>query len=124
MSGAPREAYISLADLAAIGIAPPVFSPPRPTITYVVKRQRWVKIGKTAVGVEQRLATLRLPRSGVRCPLGMDVTAPLELLFTIGRDVEAVLHERYAAHRVAGEWFVADQVMVSELAELAERSVA
>lgn len=106
-----REWFISDADLLAMGIQPPIHLPPRPTLTYVVQRQQWVKIGKTAVSIEARLYALRLRKPGVRCPADMDLAAPLELRHTITGDVEDELHARFAEYRVAGEWFIAGPVL-------------
>lgn len=53
-----------------------------------------VKIGYTSGAPAKRLASLQTGQ-----PM------PLSLLWSIPVDIESELHERFAAHRVRGEWF-------------------
>lgn len=71
--------------------------------TYVVQRERWVKIG-VSMDVETRLRSLATVPKQVILPRDMDPRAPL-VLVGLPDDDEHPLHERWAAHHVAGEWF-------------------
>lgn len=82
-------------------------------VTYVAQCQGWVKIGRTSGPVHRRIKALNDRAQQVVCPDGMDPRQPLVLLHVTGSDVEHALHERYAAHHVAGEWFEAEPVLAA-----------
>lgn len=90
----------------------PALDAGRIVVTYAVARQRYVKIGRTSMRqFDQRMRALSHPtRTGVKIPDGMDLRARLTLVRLFPYDIEATLHERYAASRVAGEWFE-DQII-------------
>jgi T5orf172 domain len=91
----------------------------KPGVTYIARRQRWVKIGRTnsLSSVNERLRGLR-KRNSVRCPALMDQSAPLSLIVVVGSDLEHDLHERYAAHHAVGEWFHAVPALLTNVARL------
>lgn len=93
-----------------------ILGPPK-GVTYVARRQDWVKIGRTAGPVHRRIKALTRRAPGILCPEGMDLGSPVALLHVIARDVEHDLHERYAAHHVVGEWFHADPAMLAEIGQ-------
>lgn len=84
------------------GLIPLVLLPDQ--ITYAVARERWVKIGTTR-NLDRRLKMLRKPHGGaVLLPEEMNPTERLVLLGTMTAEEHSV-HERFAAHHAAGEWF-------------------
>lgn len=89
------------------------------TVTYVVQRQGWVKIGKTSQ-LDVRLRVLRLhgPNGAgmVKHPPGMTYAEPLILLRTFAGDVEHDLHERWQDDHAGGEWFMPSGPMRAWLA--------
>lgn len=135
MTGAPRDLFLSLEQVKAMGLPNPLspaqerpersdgptacaacgaIKPTRPHgITYVASREGYVKIGRTAGthSVPRRLGQLRR-RGAVLCPEGMDETIPLELRFVLD-DPEHDVHERMAEFHVIGEWFRADPVLAA-----------
>lgn len=93
-------------------------------VTYIAQRQQWVKIGRTSGPVHRRIKKLNGQVPQVLMPDGMDHRKRLILLHVIGHDVEHALHERYAAHHAAGEWFWADISMLAEIAAMADGRAA
>lgn len=83
-------------------------------VTYVMRRDRWVKIGKSK-HPETRLKELRAigRQKYIICPAEMDRTLPIEIVRLLPGDLEHELHERFAEHHAAGEWFL-------ELADVAD----
>jgi hypothetical protein len=88
--------------------------PPDARVTYVVQRQRWVKIGMTG-NLRERLNVLSRSTEGCLTvhPYGMTWTAPLHLRAVIDGDVEHELHERFADCHANGEWFEFDPIGVT-----------
>lgn len=82
--------------------------------TYVVHRQRWLKIGKTN-DVRLRVRDLRAPgrQQYIICPPGMDRAAYLSLVRVYDGDVEHELHDRWRHLHAAGEWFAGDEHMLA-----------
>lgn len=77
--------------------------PARPSLIYYARRDQWVKIG-TTTNLDKRMKSLA--KGGSAAPAGLTI-GPLDVLATHEGDarVEAALHDRFAAFRVAGEWF-------------------
>jgi hypothetical protein len=84
--------------------------PGRQVVTYIVQREAWVKIGRTA-NLPVRLVELARFDSKVLVPVDMDMNQPLITLAVLDHDVEDVLHEEFAPCRVIGEWFLPDPDM-------------
>jgi hypothetical protein len=80
------------------------------TQTYAVRRQGWLKIGRTGQ-LAKRLRQLRRRNPTVAYPPDMDWAAPLDLMGVWGDDHEHQLHERFSRHHVVGEWFTAAPVV-------------
>ena len=81
------------------------------TTTYVLLRDRWVKIGR-AQNVEQRIATLTKHPFSVVCPPTMPMhTTDVRLVATMPGDAEHELHWRFRDHYAVGEWFDAQPVL-------------
>lgn len=76
------------------------------THTYVVQRERWVKIGATDKP-RRRINELSRPAwtQHIVSPPEMDWEAPLVTLMVMVRDIEHELHQRFADQHVIGEWF-------------------
>lgn len=95
-------------------------------LTYVVQRGSWVKIGQTT-DLLRRVSGIRsLHPNRTDTPPGWDANDParVELIAVLqGLEWEASLHERYAEHRVRGEWFDASPVL-ADLAEAMTRQTA
>lgn len=59
----------------------------------------WVKIGYTG-NVKSRLSTIQ-----VSCPFKVSVLGTLKVTQDTARDSETMLHKRFEASRINGEWF-------------------
>lgn len=88
--------------------------------TYVMRRQWWVKIGRSNAP-RRRLNELRREdwKQYIVWPPLMDWSEPLQLLAVIAGDVEHELHERFAGCHDVGEWFIPDEAMREWLADIA-----
>lgn len=95
--GAPRWAYVSNDD---------------PEVTEVLARLQRAVTRPYVPGP----SVARSTPPGM--PPDMDMTAPLELVASVKRDIEHDLHARFADRHVTGEWFVADDEMLSTLREV------
>lgn len=85
------------------------------SLTYVVQRQGWVKIGSTS-NITSRIFTLA--KGGTVGPWDMLVAEPLILLAVIESNVEHDLHTRFSGSHVAGEWFLPDADMRAWIGEV------
>jgi hypothetical protein len=76
------------------------------THTYVVQRERWIKIGATDKP-RRRINELSRPAwtQHILSPAEMDWEAPLTTLVVMVRDIEHELHGRFADQHAIGEWF-------------------
>jgi hypothetical protein len=74
--------------------------------TYVVQRERWVKIGATDMPRRRINELSRVAwAQHIVFPPEMDWTAPLTTLIVVPRNVEHELHQRFRDQHVVGEWF-------------------
>lgn len=113
--GSPRDDVDPHGLLANIlgSFAGSIPSQPAPQFVYLMKGDRYYKIGKSLCPSTRLEAFSTLP-------------FPVELLCVIAASnmhaLERQLHERYAAKRTHGEWFLLSRADVAEILALAERS--
>lgn len=87
-----------------------------PVWTYVMRRQWWLKIGKS-YQPDIRRKVLAMPSPGCRviCPDLMDWSEPITIEALIPGDCEHELHIVWRELHAAGEWFLPDDAMLSWL---------
>lgn len=76
---------------------------------YLIRDEEFVKIGWTKLRVEVRVVSLQC---GNPRPLKLLASMPMS------RSEEVVIHRRFAAHRVSGEWFRPNKEMWEQLGDI------
>jgi hypothetical protein len=79
-----------------------------------------VKIGRTTLDVEQRLAAIRTESSNLIVPEGLD-RSTLSVLFSVEAEpwVEFELHRHFHRYHLCGEWFALNPAVVGREIKMA-----
>jgi hypothetical protein len=78
------------------------------------REHKWVKIGYTG-NIKSRLCAIQ-----VSCPFKVSVLGTLKVTKDTARDSETILHKRFAANRINGEWFTLTDEMEKLIAHQAD----
>lgn len=91
---------------------------------YFLRNGKYIKVGYTATGTMSRLETIK-KSGGVIIPRGMDFTRTT-LIGDMPGDMkdERAIHKRFAAIRVAGEWFEATPELTEYINSNLEKAAA